>query len=72
MTTSKTENAIDNEKPVTDQMIIDDLKNGLTICLYFATEDQVDRLIDNGDIDEDYSSVFQDYQEELRILINVC
>jgi hypothetical protein len=67
MTTSKTELAIKNEKSVTDQMIIDDLQNGLTNCLYFATKNQVDRLIDNGDIDEDYSSVFQDYQEELRI-----
>ena len=45
-----------------------DLIRGDLDCLFFATEKQISSLIDKGAISEDYSSLYQDYQEEMRIL----
>ncbi len=39
-------------------------------CLYFASEEQIDKLINQGRIDEDFGSRHQNYQEELRCMLN--
>ena len=46
-----------------------DLNTGNWDALYFVTEKQIDRLIETGRIDEDFSSRHQDYAEEMRCLI---
>jgi len=65
---SISEKAIENGQKITNQNIIDDLKNGDWDCLYFAKEDQIYNLIDCGKIDEDFGSRYEDYQEELRCM----
>ena len=39
-------------------------------CLYLASEEQICKLIDQGKIDEDFFSRHQDYQEEMRCMMN--
>jgi len=46
------------------------LNNGDWDALYYATEEQVARLIDSGRISEDFFSRHQDYQEEMRVVMN--
>tara|TARA_R100001377_G_C3140719_1_gene92574 strand:- start:258 stop:446 length:189 start_codon:yes stop_codon:yes gene_type:complete len=42
------------------------LNNGDWEPLYFATEKQIDTLIEAGKINEEFYSRHQDYQEEMR------
>ena len=45
------------------------LNNGDWEPLYFATEKQIDTLIEQGKIDEDFYCRHQDYQEEVRCMM---
>jgi hypothetical protein len=65
---SYVETLVENEKKVTQKAIVADLNNDEYSCLYFATEEQIDKLIKSGKISEDISSIYQDYQEELRVI----
>lgn len=67
---SMTEKQIDNGQPVTLDAIAADLNNGDWDALYYATEVQISKLIDAGRISEDFFSRHQDYQEEMRVLMN--
>jgi len=62
------ETRINNDQKLKLQDIVIDLSNNDWDVLYFATEKQINTLIDRGDIDEDFSSRHQEYQEELRII----
>lgn len=48
--------------------IANDLNSGNDEPLYFADEAQIDTLIRQGRIDEDFSSRYQDFQEEMRCM----
>jgi len=67
---SKTEQRISEGKKVTLEAIETDLNNGDWDALYYATEEQVTSLIDSGRISEDFFSRHQDYQEEMRVMMN--
>ena len=56
-------------KAVTLKAIESDLNNGLNAALYFATEKQIDTLIDSNRISADFSYQHQDAQEEMRIMM---
>ena len=45
------------------------LNNGDWEPLYFATEKQIDTLIEQGQIDEDFYCRHQDYQEEMGCMM---
>ena len=45
------------------------LNNGDWEPLYFATEKQIDTLIEQGKIDEDFYTRHQEYQEEVRCMM---
>ena len=67
---SMTETQIDNGQPVTLDAIAADLNGGEWDALYYATEEQIVALIDAGRISEDFFSRHQDYQEEMRVMMN--
>ena len=67
---SKTEQRIIEGKKATLESIATDLNNGAWDALYYATEEQVSNLIDSGRICEDFFSRHQDYQEEMRVMMN--
>lgn len=67
---SITENRISEGKKVTLNSIATDLANGDWDALYYATEEQIRKLIDSGRICEDFLSRHQDYQEEMRVMMN--
>ena len=46
-----------------------DLDNNNATCLYYASEEQINKLITQNKIDSDYQSIHEDYQEEVRVLI---
>ncbi len=68
--TNFVEQAIESGKKVTLSAIESDLNTGNWNALYFASEPQIDKLIESGKIDEDFSCRYQDYQEELRIMMS--
>jgi len=45
------------------------LNNGDWEPLYFATQKQIDTLINQGKIDEEFFTRHQDYQEEVRCMM---
>jgi len=47
-----------------------DLKAGEHDALYYATEKQINMLIGHGHISEDFCGLYQDYQEEMRCMLN--
>jgi hypothetical protein len=53
---------------ITANDILQDIKAGYDDALYFATEEQVSKLIDAGKISEDYFSHWQSAQEEMAHL----
>lgn len=57
-------------KKITLKAIVADIAASDYQCLYYASEEQIDKLIDQGKISEDISSIYQDYQEELRVMVN--
>ena len=65
-----TETLIENGQPVTLDAIATDLNGGQWDALYYATEGQIGALIDAGRICEDFFSRHQDYQEEMRVMLN--
>jgi hypothetical protein len=65
---SKVTKLIEQKKPITLEAIAFDLNNDNWDALYFATEEQISKLINSGKIDEDFDSRHQDYQEEMRCL----
>ena len=65
-----TETLIENGQPVTLDAIATDLNGGQWDALYYATEAQIVALIDAGRICEDFVPRHQDYQEEMRVLMN--
>ena len=65
---SQVEKQIKNNKPITEEAIRSDLANGHNDALFFATETQIHNLIKKELIDEDFSSLHQDYQEEMRVI----
>ena len=67
---SITENRISEGKKATLHSIATDLTNGDWDALYYATEEQIIKLIDSGRICEDFVSRHQDYQEEMRVMMN--
>ena len=46
------------------------LNNGDWEPLYYATEQQISTLIEKGEIEEDFYSRHQDYQEEVRCMMD--
>ena len=67
---SMTETLAGNAQPITLAAIAADLNGGEWDALYYATEAQIVALIDAGRICEDFFSRHQDYQEEMRVLMN--
>jgi hypothetical protein len=67
---SKTEQRISEGKKATLETIEADLNSGDWDALYYATEEQIKSLIDSGRISEDFFSRHQDYQEEMRVMMN--
>lgn len=60
---------VEQQKPFTLNDIKTDLLSGNWEPLYFASEEQINTLIRRGDIDEDFSSRHQEYQEEMRCMM---
>ena len=58
----------DNKKvslaAIMEALVVDDWD-----VLYFAKEEQINALIDGGQIDEDFGPRFQNHQEEMRIMM---
>jgi len=54
-----------NTKEITSR-----LNNGDWEPLYYATEKQIDTLIEQGRIEEDFYCRYQDYQEEVRCMMD--
>lgn len=69
VTQSLTDAKIEAGKKITLDDIKTDLNNGLWDALYYATEEQISTLIGRGDIDEDFFSRHQNYQEEMRVMM---
>lgn len=67
---SITETLAGNAQPITLDAIESDLNGGEWDALYYATEKQITALIDAGRICEDFFSRHQDYQEEIRVMMN--
>ena len=67
---SMTETQIENGRRVTLNAIAADLNNDDLTALYFASEDQILALINANRISEDFLARHQDYQEEMRVLMN--
>lgn len=67
---SITENRISEGKKATLDSIAIDLTNGNWDALYYATEEQIIKLIDSGRICEDFFSRHQYYQEEMYVMMN--
>ena len=65
-----TETQIENGQPITLDAIATDLNSGQWDALYYATEAQIVALIDAGRICEDFVPRHQDYQEEMRVMMN--
>ena len=66
---SMTETLVENTKPITlDAIAVS--KRWRWDALYYATEEQIVALIDAGRICEDFFSRHQDYQEEMRVMMN--
>jgi hypothetical protein len=61
---------IEEKKPVSSSAIVEALKEGEWDVLYFAKEAQIDKLIEQGRIDEDFSSRKQDFDEEMRAMMS--
>lgn len=59
---------IEQGKKITLNDIKADLLSGNWDPLYYATEAQINTLIQRGDIDEDFSSRYEQYQEEMRCM----
>lgn len=59
---------IEQGKKITLDDIKTDLLSGNWDPLYYATEAQINTLIQRGDIDEDFSSRYEQYQEEMRCM----
>jgi hypothetical protein len=59
---------IEQGKKATLESIELDVKSGDLECLYFASEKQINALVSKGKIDNDYYSIHQDYQEEMRCM----
>ena len=49
--------------------IVKDLNNNDYDCLYFATADQIESLINSNKIDEDYSYMASQYREEMEYMM---
>ena len=49
--------------------IVKDLNNNDYDCLYFATADQIESLINSKKIDEDYSYRAAEYREEMEYMM---
>lgn len=65
-----TEDLIESGKKATLTSILEDIKADNWNCLYFATEAQICKLIDQGSIDEDFHSRHQNHQEEMRVMVS--
>ena len=65
---SITEQRIKEGKKATLESIATDLNNGDWDALYYATEEQIESLINSGRISEDFDSRHQYYQEEMYTL----
>jgi len=48
--------------------IVRDLQAGNTECLYLASQDQINTLLQRGLINEDYEAHYNDSQEEMRLM----
>jgi len=68
--TNFVEQAIESGKKVTLSAIESDLNTSNWNALYFATDCQINKLIESGKIDEDFFCRYQDYQEEMRVMMN--
>ena len=66
---NKTSTQVQNRQRVTLGAIAEDLNDGDWEALYYATEDQIISLINANRISEDFLARHQDYQEEMRSLI---
>ncbi len=66
----KTERQVAARRPITLKAIAEDLKGGDWDALYYATEEQIISLINSNHICEDFLTRHQDYQEEMRIMMN--
>tara|TARA_Y100001936_G_C16054295_1_gene659910 strand:+ start:1688 stop:1927 length:240 start_codon:yes stop_codon:yes gene_type:complete len=68
MTTSLVSQQVENGQKVTLEAIETDLNNDQWDALYFASEEQISKLISEGRICEDFSFRYENYQEELRVI----
>lgn len=62
------EKLIEERKSFTYKEVLQDLKNGFQEVLYYAKQEDIDYIIKNELIDEDISSIYETYQEEMRFL----
>ena len=66
---NKTSTQVQNRQRVTLGAIAEDLNDGDWEALYYATEDQIISLINANRISEDFLARWQDYDEEMRSLM---
>jgi hypothetical protein len=65
-----TEKRISEGKKATLKSILTDIDNGIYTALYFTSEDQICRLIEQGKVSEDLWSDWVSYSEDMQIMIN--
>lgn len=67
---NQVEQLIEVGKKITLSAIESDLNSDNWDALYYASETQIRKLIESGKIDEDFFTRHQNYQEEMRVLMN--
>jgi len=67
-----TEKRIEEGKKATLKSILEDLNNGIYTALYFTSEDQICRLIEQGKVSEDLWPDWVSYSEDMRIMMNAA
>jgi hypothetical protein len=65
----RTEDKINAGKKINLSDIADDLNAGHWDALYYATELQINKLIDANRIDEDFAARHWDYAEEMHCMM---
>jgi hypothetical protein len=67
-----TEKRISEGKKATLKSILTDIDNGIYTALYFTSEDQICRLIEQGKVSEDLWSDWVSYSEDMQIMMNAA
>ena len=61
---------IEESVKVSTSAVLEALNEGEWDVLYFAKEEMITELIDEGRIDEDFGTRYQVYQEEMRSMMS--